>query len=234
TYRNVARYFKTITGQAAFKAVVGDIELCTTRIQRKVEPSKKADKKKADKPKAEKKAAPKKKEEDEDEEDMPAPAPKPKSKLDLLPKPSMDLNEWKRVYSNEETREVAMPWLWKNFDAEGYSFWKVEYNYNDELTKLFMTNNLIGGFFSRMEAARKYAFGSLLTLGVENDNMIWGYFMVRGKEIPEEISDTPDFGSYTWTAADISDEKVRAEIEDALAWEGSSLPRECYDGKVYK
>ncbi|KAJ1801383.1 Elongation factor 1-gamma, partial [Coemansia sp. RSA 2399] len=29
TYRNVARYFKTITGQAAFKAVVGDIELCT-------------------------------------------------------------------------------------------------------------------------------------------------------------------------------------------------------------
>ncbi|KAJ1801244.1 translation elongation factor activity protein, partial [Coemansia sp. RSA 2399] len=29
TYRNVARYFKTISGQAAFKAVSGDIELCT-------------------------------------------------------------------------------------------------------------------------------------------------------------------------------------------------------------
>ncbi|KAJ1787119.1 hypothetical protein LPJ59_005792, partial [Coemansia sp. RSA 2399] len=193
---------------------------------------KKADKPKAQ-PKAEKKAAPKE-ENDEDEDDMPPPAPKPKSKLDLLPKSSMDLNEWKRVYSNEETREVAMPWLWKNFDAEGYSLWKVEYNYNEELTRLFMTNNLIGGFFSRMEAARKYAFGSLLTLGKDNDNMIWGYFMVRGKEIPEEVSETPDFASYTWTAADIADEKVRAEIEDAFAWEGSSLPREYYDGKVYK
>ncbi|KAJ2537731.1 hypothetical protein EV175_006634, partial [Coemansia sp. RSA 1933] len=147
TYRNVTRYFKTISGLAAFKAISGDIELCTTRIERKAEPAKKKEKK-ADKPKAQPKAEKKKaapKEEDDEEDDMPAPAPKPKSKLDLLPKPSMNLNEWKRVYSNEDTREVAMPWLWKNFDAEGYSLWKVEYNYNSELTKLFMTNNLIGG-----------------------------------------------------------------------------------------
>ncbi|KAJ2505785.1 hypothetical protein H4217_009162 [Coemansia sp. RSA 1939] len=58
--------------------------------------------------------------------------------------------------------------------------------------------------------------------------------MVRGKEIPEEVSDTPDFGSYKWTKVDSADEKVRAEVEDAFSWEGSSLPRKCYDGKVFK
>ncbi|KAJ2654059.1 hypothetical protein IWW48_006328, partial [Coemansia sp. RSA 1200] len=236
TYRNVTRFFKTITGQSAFKGVVGDIELCTTRIQRPVDSSKK-EKKKADKPqaqakpKAEKKAAPKK---EEEEDGMPAPEVKARSKLEDLPPSSLNLNKWKGVYSNEDTRTVAMPWFWENFDAEGYSLWKVEYLYNDELTLLFMSNNLVGGFFARLEAARKYAFGSLLVLGEDNDNMIWGYFMVRGKEIPEEVSDTPDFESYRWTKVDSADEKVRAEVEDAFSWEGSSLPRKCYDGKVFK
>ncbi|KAI9503060.1 hypothetical protein BX070DRAFT_259745 [Coemansia spiralis] len=225
TYRNVTRYFKTITGQPAFKAPA-----VASKKAEKAE--KKAAKPKAEKPKAEKKPAPK--EEDEDEEDAPAPAPKPKSKLDLLPPPSMKLDDWKRVYSNEDTRAVALPWLWEHFDAEGYSFWKVEYKYNDELTRLFMTNNLIGGFFNRLEAARKYAFGTLLTLGKDNDNMIWGYFIVRGKVVPEEVTDAPDYESFKWTAADHTDPSFRTEIEDAFAWDGNTIPREVYDGKIFK
>ncbi|KAJ2316950.1 hypothetical protein GGI00_006889, partial [Coemansia sp. RSA 2681] len=171
---------------------------------------------------------------EEVEEEEAAPAPKPKSKLDLLPPPKMVLDQWKRCYSNEPTRPNALNWLWENFDNEGYSFWKVEYKYNDELTKLFMTSNLVGGFFNRLERARKYAFGSLLILGKDDDNMIWGYFIVRGKEIPEEVTDAADFESYAWTAADHNDPKTRAEIEDCFAWEGPTLPRECYDGKVFK
>ncbi|KAJ2484705.1 hypothetical protein IWW37_006114, partial [Coemansia sp. RSA 2050] len=238
-YRNVTRYFKTMINQPAFKAVVGEVTLCVERIkpQPSAKDAKKAEKaeKKAEKKPAEqpKKAEKKAKEVDEDEE-MEAPAPKPKSKLDLLPPPKMVLDDWKRFYSNNDTKPDAMNWLWEHYDDEGYSFWKVEYKYNDELAKLFMTNNLIGGHFNRLERARKYAFGNLLTLGKDDDNMIWGYFMVRGKEIPEEVSDAADFESFAWTAADHKDPKTRAEIEDCFAWEGPSLPRECYDGKTFK
>ncbi|PIA16929.1 eEF1-gamma domain-containing protein [Coemansia reversa NRRL 1564] len=231
-YRNVTRYFKTMVSQPSFKAVIGDVALCEKRIQPPTPAKKdKKEKKPAEQPKkAEKKEKPAKVEEEEEE----APKPKPKSKLESLPETSMKLDDWKRFYSNNDTKPDAMEWLWKNIDADGYSFWKVVYKYNDELTRLFMTNNLIGGFFARLERARKYAFGNLLTLGVDNDNMIWGYFIVRGKEIPEEVTDAADFESFEWTAADHTDPKTRAEIEDCFAWEGPTLPREFYDGKTYK
>ncbi|KAJ2162083.1 hypothetical protein GGF46_000958 [Coemansia sp. RSA 552] len=171
---------------------------------------------------------------DEEASDEEAPKSKRKSMLELLPPTSMPLDSWKHFYSNYETKPKAMNWLWENYDAEGYSFWKVQYKYNDELTMRFMTNNLVGGFFARLERARKYAFGCLLTLGEENDNMIWGYFIVRGKEIPEEVTDAADFESYQWTAIDHTDPTTRAEIEDCFAWEGPCLPRECYDGKTFQ
>lgn len=35
-------------------------------------------------------------------------------------------------------------------DPEGYSLWKVAYKYPDELTQVFMSSNLIGGYFSEL------------------------------------------------------------------------------------
>ncbi|KAJ1965123.1 hypothetical protein GGI12_000968, partial [Dipsacomyces acuminosporus] len=163
TYRNLTRYFKTIVGQPAFKEVSGEIAYCVERI--KPAAPKKAEKKEKKPAPQQPKKAEKKEEKPAAVEEEPKPAPKPKSKLDLLPPAKMPLDEWKRVYSNNDTKPTAMNWLWEHFDDEGYSFWKVEYKYNSELTKLFMTNNLISGFFNRLERARKYAFGNLLTLG---------------------------------------------------------------------
>lgn len=82
---------------------------------------------------------------DEDEEED-KPAPKPKHPLEALPKATLVLDDWKRKYSNEETREVALPWFWENFNAEEYSLWKCDYKYNEELTMTFMTSNLIGKY----------------------------------------------------------------------------------------
>jgi elongation factor 1-gamma len=56
------------------------------------------------------------------------------------------LDDWKRKYSNEETREVALPWFWESIKWDEYSIWRVDYKYNDELTQVFMTSNLIGEF----------------------------------------------------------------------------------------
>lgn len=83
-------------------------------------------------PKAEKpKAAPKPKEVDEEEEESFADVPAAKNPLDLLPKSTFVLDEWKRQYSNTDTRTEALPWLYENFDAEGYSLWKMDFKYNE-------------------------------------------------------------------------------------------------------
>ena len=55
------------------------------------------------------------------------------------------MDEFKRVYSNNDTTTVALPYFWKNFEKEFYSIWYCEYKYADELTQIFMSSNLIGG-----------------------------------------------------------------------------------------
>lgn len=55
------------------------------------------------------------------------------------------MDEFKKVYSNEATEEVAIPFFWERFDREGYSIWFSEYKYSDELQLCFMSSNLIGG-----------------------------------------------------------------------------------------
>merc|ERR1719479_248304 len=84
---------------------------------------------------------------------------KKKDPLDELPKGSFDLEEWKRFFSNNDEEE-AVKWFWEHFDAENYSIWKGDYKYNDELTLTFMSCNLIGGMFQRLEKMKKNAFAS--------------------------------------------------------------------------
>lgn len=55
------------------------------------------------------------------------------------------MDNWKRVYSNEDTATKAIPWFWENFDPEHYSIWYGEYKYPTELAKVFMSCNLITG-----------------------------------------------------------------------------------------
>merc|ERR1712130_659520 len=67
---------------------------------------------------------------------------------------------WKRVYSNEDTRSKALPWFYENFDKDGFSIWRFDFKYNDELSQIFMSCNQIGGFFNRLEGSRKYLMGT--------------------------------------------------------------------------
>lgn len=111
-YKNVNRYFTTVINKKHFKDALGEIQLCETPL--KYTPPKK------EKKKEEKKEEPKKKEEKkaeaaaEEEEEPAKPAPKPKSALDLLPPSKFKMDEWKRMYSNNDT-DVAMKWFWENF-----------------------------------------------------------------------------------------------------------------------
>ncbi|KAG2186113.1 hypothetical protein INT43_002551 [Umbelopsis isabellina] len=228
-YKNVNRYFKTLINQPNFKAVVGEIPFCEVPL--KYTPPKKE--KKAAEPKKEKKAEQPKKEkkvEAAEEVEEPKPAPKPKSALDLLPPSPFVMDAWKRMYSNNDT-DVAMKWFWENHDAEGFSIWRADYKYNDELTQTFMSNNLIGGFYARLERAHKYAFGSMIVRGTNNNNSISGYWVIRGQEIPYEIYDAADYESYQFTKIEPSQyEEKKKEIEDYMSWNFE----DCADGKIFK
>jgi elongation factor 1-gamma len=230
-FKNVTRWFTTCINQPHFKSVLGQVQLCEKMAVPPTTPVTPAAQ-----PKVEKKAEKKVVEEKEDLEKLAAEEEKPKGKnpLDLLPKSSFILDEWKRCYSNNDTRPTALDWFWANFDSEGYSIWRVEYKYNNELTQVFMSSNLVGGFFQRLERVRKYAFGSMLVLGENNDNEIYGYFVIRGQEVPFEVTDTADYESYQFTKVDVSDGKVKEDVDAVFAWDDKVKGKKCADGKVFK
>ena len=144
----------------------------------------------------------------------------------------------KRKYSNEETREAALPWFWENAKFDEYSIWKLDYKYNDELTMTFMTANLIGGFFARLEASRKYIFGAASVYGVANDSIVQGAFVVRGQDAIPAFDVAPDFDSYTVTKLDPSKPEDREFVNDQWAWDKpitvNGKAYEWADGKVFK
>jgi len=98
------------------------------------------------------------------------------------------LDAFKRSYSNEDTVTKAIPFFWENFDKEGWSIWKAEYKYKEDLKRIFMSSNLVSGMFQRLDKFRKYGFGSVLILGVDNDNLIEGVWVMRGQELAFDVS----------------------------------------------
>jgi elongation factor 1-gamma len=133
---------------------------------------------------------PEKKEEDdaEDETDeVYANEPKQKDPFADMPKPTFNMDEFKRVYSNEDTAENAIPYFWKNFDNEHCSIWFCDYKYPEDLKQIFMTCNLVTGFFQRLDKLRKHAFGSMCVFGENNNNTIAGIWIWRGHELAFEV-----------------------------------------------
>ncbi|KAK9352766.1 EF1Bgamma1 [Lipomyces doorenjongii] len=187
-----------------------------------------------------KKEAPKKKEADEEEEEEKT-ASKPKHRkhpLEALGPTRLPLDAWKRQYSNEDTRPVALPWFWENYDPEEYSLWKVKYKYDDELTLTFMSANLIGGFFNRLSASTKYLFGCLVVYGENNANGVVGAFLVRGQEYAPAFDVAPDWESYEFSKLDATKPEDKEFVEDMWAWDKpvvvDGVAKEIADGKVFK
>ena len=202
-------------------------------------------KKKEQKPKKEKQQQKSKKESkkastpaDDDGEEKPV-EKKIRHPLEALGKPTkFILDEWKREYSNNDTRPVALPWFFEHYDPSEYSIWRVDYKYNDELTMTFMSNNLVGGFFNRLSGSVKYMFGCLVVYGENNDNGIVGAVLIRGQDYEQAFNVAPDWESYAYTKLDASKEEDKKFIENMWAWDEPVVidgkPREIVDGKVLK
>lgn len=96
---------------------------------------------------------------------------------------TFDVDTYKKVFCNEDPITVSIPYLWENFDSEGWSMWRCDYNYNKELTKVFMACNLLGGFFQRLEKLHKYGLSVMYVLGTNDDLRLSGVWILRGKEL---------------------------------------------------
>ncbi|CAI5760062.1 unnamed protein product [Candida verbasci] len=235
-YPNIGRWFVTVSKSKFFGDRFAEFVIPKEPLTYTA-PKKEKAKKESPAPQAAKKEA--KPDAAKEVTEEPAAAPKPKHPLEALGKPKAPLDEWKRVYSNEETRETAIPWFWKNmYDPEDWSLYKVDYKYNDELTLTFMSNNLVGGFFNRLSASTKYMFGCMVVYGENNNNGITGAFLVRGQDYKPAFDVAPDWESYEFTKLDGSKEEVQKFVNNMLAWDEPVVvngeSREIADGKVFK
>ncbi|KAF7966902.1 hypothetical protein HWV62_36615 [Athelia sp. TMB] len=233
---NVVRHFETIVNQPKLKALYGETEYCDKAKQFVAPPKEKKEKEpKPVAPKADKKPKAPAADDDDDEPLVPE-EPKAKNPLDSLPKSTFNLEDWKRAYSNKETRGVdgAIEWFYQNFDKEGFSVWRVNFKYNNELTQTFMSANQIGGFFNRLEASRKYLFGSVGVLGSANDSVIAGTFILRGPDVIPVVEVAPDYESYEYKKIDLDNAEDKAFFESALAWDLEIDGKKWVDGKNFK
>ncbi|CAF0844024.1 unnamed protein product [Adineta ricciae] len=162
--------------------------------------------------------------------------PKQKDPFADMPKPSFSMDDFKRVYSNEDTATVAIPYFWKNFDNNHCSIWFCEYKYPEDLSQVFMTCNLISGFFQRLDKLRKHAFASMCVFGENNNNTITGIWVWRGHELAFELSSDwqVDYESYTWKRLAIDDENTRNLINQYFLWEGEHNGKKFNQGKIFK
>merc|ERR1712062_697457 len=123
-------------------------------------------------------------------------------------------DDWKKMYSNNDTKTVALPYFWKNFDKENYSVWTCRYKYPEDLRMVFMSCNLIGGMFQRLDRMRKHAFGSMIIFGESNKSEIGGLWIWRGQELAFSLSEDlqTDYESYEWTKQDFASEETKKLI----------------------
>ncbi|KAF7369746.1 Elongation factor 1-gamma [Mycena venus] len=227
---NLMRHMETIINQPKLKDVYGP----TTTLEKPPAEAKPAAEPKPAAPKAEKK--PKPKDDDEDDDNGVPEEPKVKNPLDDLPKSTFNLEDWKRAYSNKDTRgkDGSLEWFYENFDKEGFSVWRVDFKFPEELTQVFMSNNQIGGFFNRLEASRKYLFGSVGVLGAANASLISGALILRGQDAVPVVNVAPDWESYEFTKLDLSKDAEKAFFEAALAWDLEIDGKKWVDGKNFK
>jgi len=221
-FNNVTRWFVTMVNQKNVKKVIGDFTLCSKAAQ--VDGKKMAEMA-GNKPS--KGAAAAEKPASQKESKSPKASPQPEAAGDAdakkdqkdpfagFPKSAFVLDEFKRVYSNEDIKTKAIPHFWQNFDAANYSIWLCEYKFPEDLGLMFQSENLITGMFQRLDKLNKNAFASVGVFGKSRDAQIQGLWVWRGQDLVFPLSDNwqVDYESYDWHRLDSSSSSTKALVE---------------------
>ena len=83
----------------------------------------------------------------------------------------------------------------------------------------------------RLEASRKYLFGSVGVLGTSNNSLIEGVLIARGKVVKPVVEVAPDWESYSFTPIDLNNPAQKSYFEGALAWDLEVDGKKWVDGK---
>lgn len=242
-FPHVNRWFMTIVNQPGVKSVIGDVTLCVKEAQfdakKFAEVSGKA---KKDKPA--KKEQPKKEAKKAEKKPAPAPEPakeaKPADPWANVPKFTMDMDAWKRFFSNNGEQE-SLDHFWTLITPEvkeHYSLWYCDYQYADELSMDFMAANLVGGMYQRIEKLRKHAFASCIVGGTTRDLNITGLWFWRGQTLAFERSPDwmIDYEVYTWKKLDWDAPETKELVSAYWKWDESKKfgGKAFCEGKIYK
>lgn len=175
-------------------------------------------------PKAQEKPVPVKKEEvkkpaakkhDDDEEEEEKEPVKKVDPLSLLPPTSFDLDEWKKTITNTKDRFSVMPNFWEKLDKAGWSAWFIDYEKAEgEGEKLVQFENLLDGFVQRMEAIRRFSFGTMGIYGNVPTLELRGCLLLRGQEILQGLLDHPQFEYCKKQKVDWESETDRKRLEE--------------------
>jgi len=228
---NFMRWFKTVAHHPAFASVVGEIQYCKQEKRAKAPPKQQQQQKNNKGGNQQKKQQPK-------QQQKKAPKPKkPKNPLDLLPPSKMIMDVTKKAFfSKRPFNPEFFDTFWDNYDAEGYCFYTMHYNYNDENKVFWMTQNQVGMLVQRLDPSRKYAFGALMLLGENEETGPWsceGLFLFRGSGIPAEFTAVDDTAYYTMAKLDTTKPENRALIQEYL--QGDKVHGlNCLDRRYFK
>jgi elongation factor 1-gamma len=248
-FANVNRWFLTVVNQQHFKSVTGEVKLAVKapefdakkhaehkQKQQQAKPAAAAKPKEQPKPAAAAKPAAAKGNDEEEEDDLLAQEPKQNDPFAEMPKGTFNMDEFKRTYSNNDTVTVALPYFWQHFEKDFYSLWYCEYKYASELQQVFMSSNLIGGMFQRIEKLRKNAFASMAVFGENNNNTIAGVWFWKGQGLAFPLSPdwTTDYESYEWRKLNPEDENDKKLVNNFFLWEGDVKGLKFNTGKIFK
>ncbi|XP_058833146.1 elongation factor 1-gamma [Topomyia yanbarensis] len=248
-FGSVTRWFTTVLNQPQVKAVVPGFALCAKAAE--IDPKKfvefqiktggapqqqqkKEKEKKPQPPPAAKKVEPA--EELDACELALAEEPKSKDPFDAMPKGTFVFDDFKRFYSNEEESK-SIAYFWEKFDPEHYSIWYGEYKYPEELSKVFMSCNLITGMFQRLDKMRKQSFASVCLFGEDNNSTISGIWVWRGQDLAFTLSPDwqVDYEVYDWKKLDASSKETKELVAQYFSWTGADKQgRKFNQGKIFK
>jgi len=165
--------------------------------------------------------APPKKEEKKEEKkvektEAPAPVKKETDPLDELPPSPFDLPTFKTYFVNlPDKRGEGMDHFFANYDREGYSLYYAKYDkYEGEGVVLYQTSNLMNGFLQRIDSFRRHTFAMMAIVGEEPNLDIESVWLFRGKGIPQQMIDHPQFEYYQKRELSIDNEEDRNLIRE--------------------
>jgi len=206
-YKSLTRWFTTLAHNPAFASVVGEVTFATEETKAAM-PKKKENKKGGNK--GGKKGG--------NQQPKKPKVEKKKHWSQLLEKSSMNMDAEKKKFFNKKPFNADYyENMWPTFDEKGYCFYTIKYQYDDDNKEFWKTQNQVGMYVQRLDAARKYTFGTMMILGETEESApwnVWGCFMYRGVTAAQEHLDVPDSEYYTFEKLDVSTDAGKALVKE--------------------